>query len=209
MHFSPSFNARCYFLVCFVLLAIYFLLFFSMWKAFFPLIAFSLTCIVCLDPLKLCLSETCLVIVVTNELCASHSPWLVVLGPCLAGTGTIALDPTFGSFTSLEPVSYSVNQFLWCLDYLDCKGFFGCLRVWTCRCTTSYVFAGPACLRCLGFSHASSNAFYGLIYSQAPPCVLPTFLMVVSNKINDIGNTWPLCTFKLHLLYFGLLSDYI
>jgi len=29
------------------------------------------------------------------------------------GTGTIALDPTFGSFTLLEPISHYVNQFLW------------------------------------------------------------------------------------------------
>jgi len=43
---------------------------------------------------------------VTNELYASHTPWLVVVGPCPTGTGTIALDPSFGSFTSLELVSY-------------------------------------------------------------------------------------------------------
>jgi hypothetical protein len=28
-------------------------------------------------------------------------------------TGTMALDPTFGSFTLLEPVSHRVNPFLW------------------------------------------------------------------------------------------------
>jgi hypothetical protein len=28
------------------------------------------------------------------------------LGPAPTGTGTIALDPTFGSFTLLEPVSH-------------------------------------------------------------------------------------------------------
>jgi hypothetical protein len=29
------------------------------------------------------------------------------------GTWTVALDPTFGSFTLLEPVSHSVNRFVW------------------------------------------------------------------------------------------------
>jgi hypothetical protein len=29
------------------------------------------------------------------------------------GTGTIALDPTFGSFTLLGSLSHQVNQFLW------------------------------------------------------------------------------------------------
>jgi hypothetical protein len=38
---------------------------------------------------------------------------LVLLGPTPTGTGTIALDPTFGSFTLLEPVSHEVNWFLW------------------------------------------------------------------------------------------------
>jgi hypothetical protein len=37
---------------------------------------------------------------------------LFLLGPTPTGTGTIALDPTFGSFTLLEPVSYHVNYFL-------------------------------------------------------------------------------------------------
>jgi hypothetical protein len=31
---------------------------------------------------------------------------LLLLGPAPTGTGTIALDPTFGGFTSLEPVSH-------------------------------------------------------------------------------------------------------
>jgi hypothetical protein len=30
---------------------------------------------------------------------------MYLLGPASTGTGTIALDPTFGSFTLLEPVS--------------------------------------------------------------------------------------------------------
>jgi hypothetical protein len=49
-----------------------------------------------------------------------------LLGPASTGTGTIALDPTFGSFTLLEWVSYSVNWFLWwkCLDCLDWNGIF-------------------------------------------------------------------------------------
>ncbi len=36
-----------------------------------------------------------------------------LLGPAPTGTGTIALDPTFGSFTLLEPVSHQVNWFVW------------------------------------------------------------------------------------------------
>jgi len=35
-----------------------------------------------------------------------------LLGPAPTGTGTIALDPTFGSFTLLEPISHYVNEFL-------------------------------------------------------------------------------------------------
>jgi hypothetical protein len=38
---------------------------------------------------------------------------LVLLGPAPTGTGTIGLDPTFGSFTLLEQVSHEVNWFLW------------------------------------------------------------------------------------------------
>ncbi len=33
------------------------------------------------------------------------------LGPDPTGTGTMALDPTFGSFTLLEPVTHLVNVF--------------------------------------------------------------------------------------------------
>jgi hypothetical protein len=49
-----------------------------------------------------------------------------LLGP--APTGTMALDPTLGSFTLLEPISHSVNWFLWwkCLDCLNGNGFFWC-----------------------------------------------------------------------------------
>jgi hypothetical protein len=41
---------------------------------------------------------------------------------------TIPLDPTFGSFTLLKPVSHWVNRFLgWkCLDCLDWNGLFWC-----------------------------------------------------------------------------------
>jgi hypothetical protein len=55
--------------------------------------------------------------------------WLIeFIGPCPTGRGTIALDPTFGSFMLLEPVSYQMNQFFWrkCLDCLDWNGFFWC-----------------------------------------------------------------------------------
>jgi hypothetical protein len=33
--------------------------------------------------------------------------------PAPTGTGTMALDPTFGSFTLLKLVSHYVNRFLW------------------------------------------------------------------------------------------------
>jgi len=43
---------------------------------------------------------------------------------------SVPLDPTFGSFTLLEPVSHYVNRFLWwmCLDCLDWNGLFWCLE---------------------------------------------------------------------------------
>jgi len=49
-------------------------------------------------------------------------------GPAPTGTATMAFDPTFGSFTLIEPVSHYMNWFLWrkCLDCLDWNGFFGC-----------------------------------------------------------------------------------
>jgi len=44
--------------------------------------------------------------------------WACLLGPAPTGTGTIALDPTFGSFTLLKSVSHYMNWFLswncWC-----------------------------------------------------------------------------------------------
>jgi len=57
------------------------------------------------------------------------------------GAGTIALDPTFGSFTLLEPV-FLVKVFrLLRLEQI----FFGLQNVDTVgRCTTSYLLAGPA-----------------------------------------------------------------
>jgi hypothetical protein len=49
-----------------------------------------------------------------------------LLGNAPTGTWTIALDPTFGSFTLLELVSRAVTQFLWwkCLECLDWNGLF-------------------------------------------------------------------------------------
>jgi hypothetical protein len=38
---------------------------------------------------------------------------MFVVGPAPTGTGTIALDPTFGSFTLLKSVSHYMNWFLW------------------------------------------------------------------------------------------------
>jgi len=70
----------------------------------------------------------------------------ILLGHALVRARTIALDPTFGSFTLLKPISHYVNQFLW-WKCLDC---FGVQNVNTVgRCTTSYLLAGPACLWCL------------------------------------------------------------
>ncbi len=43
----------------------------------------------------------------------NHLILVCLLGPASTGTGTIALDPAFGSLTLLEPVSHQVNQFLW------------------------------------------------------------------------------------------------
>jgi hypothetical protein len=76
--------------------------------------------------------------------------FLTLLGSAPTGTGTIALDSTFGSFTLLEPVSHEVNRvFRWkCLDCLDRNEVFLALRVCT-QCTTSYSLAGPACSWCL------------------------------------------------------------
>jgi hypothetical protein len=46
---------------------------------------------------------------------SSDCIWFIVplLVPALKGTRTIALDPTFESFTVLGPMSYEVNPFLW------------------------------------------------------------------------------------------------
>jgi hypothetical protein len=64
------------------------------------------------------------------------------LDPVPTGAGTIALDPTFGSFTLLEPVSlvkvfrlFRLERFFWGLQSVDTVG----------RCTTSYLLARPAC----------------------------------------------------------------
>jgi hypothetical protein len=74
------------------------------------------------------------------------------LGLASTGTGTITLDPTFGSFTLSKLVSHYVNWFLWwkCLDCLDWNGIFGVQTVdIVSRCATSYLLARPACLWCL------------------------------------------------------------
>jgi hypothetical protein len=51
-----------------------------------------------------------------------------LLGAVPTGTASIALDPTFGSFTSLEPVSHDVNWVFWwkCSDCLDRNEVFWC-----------------------------------------------------------------------------------
>ncbi len=69
----------------------------------------------------------------------SENPYL--LGPGPTGTGTIIFNPTFGSFTLLEPVSYWVKVFrLFQLEWIS-----GVQSVDTVgRCTASYLLAGPA-----------------------------------------------------------------
>ncbi len=67
------------------------------------------------------------------------------MGPAPRGTATISLDPTFGKFylirigfTLGEPVPF-VKVFRLGMN------FFGVQSVWIVgRCTTSYLFAGPA-----------------------------------------------------------------
>jgi len=69
-----------------------------------------------------------------------------LLGPASTGTGTIALDPTFESFIVLELVSLMKVFKLFKLE----RSLFGVESVDTVgRCTTSYLLAGPVCLRCL------------------------------------------------------------
>jgi hypothetical protein len=85
-----------------------------------------------------CLLKTFKVFSTLNT--TKESGLFVLLGPAPTGTGTIALDPPFGSFTLLEPVSHLVNRFLWwkCLDCLDRNEFFGVQSVDTVGgCTTS------------------------------------------------------------------------
>jgi hypothetical protein len=70
--------------------------------------------------------------------------WYIVvfrclLGPAPTGTGTMALDPTFGRFTLLKPVSHYVNRFLWwkCLDCLDWNRLFWCSECGASNISTS------------------------------------------------------------------------
>ncbi len=72
-----------------------------------------------------------------------------LLGLVPTGTGTIALDPTFGSFTLLEPISHQVTPFFGesVQNVQIGTDSFGVQSVDTvARCTTSYLLAGPACL---------------------------------------------------------------
>ncbi len=59
-------------------------------------------------------------------------------GPASTGTGTIALDPTFGSFTLLEPVSlmkvFKLEQMFFGVESVDTLG----------TCTTSLSFGGAS-----------------------------------------------------------------
>jgi hypothetical protein len=81
------------------------------------------------------------------------------LPPTRTGT-TIALDPTFGSFTLLKPVSQYVNQFLFwwkCFRLFRLEWILLVFRLLIdtgVRCTTSsYLLAGPVCLWCLVLFH--------------------------------------------------------
>jgi len=88
----------------------------------------------------------------TTTVYCGHAWMSQLLGPAPTRIGSTTLDPTFESFTLLEPVSYKVNRFLWwkCLDCLDWNGFFGVQSVDTVhRCRASYLLAGPPSLWCL------------------------------------------------------------
>jgi hypothetical protein len=63
-------------------------------------------------------------------------------------TGTIAFDPTFGSFTLLELVSPNVVSMVKVFKLFRLERmFFGVQSVDIVgRCTASYLLAGPACL---------------------------------------------------------------
>jgi hypothetical protein len=53
------------------------------------------------------------------------------LGPPPIGTGTIALDPTFGSFTLLDRTDFTLSNWFLCWKCLDWNWFFLVFRVWT------------------------------------------------------------------------------
>jgi hypothetical protein len=72
-----------------------------------------------------------------------------LLGLVPTRTETIALGPTFASFTLLELISRTSSFDESALDCLDWNGFFLLFGVWIQkidRCTTSYLLAGPPCL---------------------------------------------------------------
>ncbi len=63
-----------------------------------------------------------------------------LLGPGPTGTGTITFNPTFGSFTLLEPISYWVKVFrLFRLEWI-----FLVFRVWTQQVDVQHFIYGRA-----------------------------------------------------------------
>jgi hypothetical protein len=174
-------------------LAIQFLLFFSMWKAFFPLIAFILRGIIYLDPSFLPFRNTSGDCGDQWTICITYS-----LVSCCWALPHRDRDYCIGSkfwkfylirtsFILGEPVSLVFRLFRLEWIFLVFKSLDTVGRFYNILCIgRASVFAMPR------VPNASSNAFNRLIYSQAPPHVFPTFLMVVSNKIMILAILWPL-----------------
>jgi hypothetical protein len=89
------------------------------------------------------------------------------LDPAPTGTGTLASDSTFGSFTLLEPVSQYENRFLWwkCLDW---NRLFWCSKCGHGRSMYNILSIGKAtCLWCLVFVSCS----FVVMRSTKPGCL--------------------------------------
>ncbi len=84
---------------------------------------------------------------------AVHTVRFLLLSSALTGTGTIALDATFGSFYLIR-ISFTLGELVSLVKVFRMfrlEGtFFGVQSVDAVgRCTTSYLLTGPACLWCL------------------------------------------------------------
>jgi hypothetical protein len=100
----------------------------------------------------------------------NNDKWIAT--PFSWALGTIALDPTFGSFTLLKSVSHLLNWFLWWKEFKLFRLewiFFGVQSVDTVsRCTTSYLLAGPARLWCVVLVLVFYKARLSIIYELLP-----------------------------------------